>query len=82
MGERTNWFRYIHSYNRVVRAGMTKPLTCPDDDYRYQTVIKWEPDGTVNDIPRLFCPYCNALVTPGLDMLEQIRAVVKEHTYD
>jgi hypothetical protein len=63
----------VHEYRRLAELGLAKHLTCPNDD-----------DGQLvsrmgdNDDPVYWCPVCDTVLTPGLDMIGQIRAVVSE----
>lgn len=63
----------VHEYRRLADYGLVKHLTCPNDD-----------DGQLmsrigdNDDPVFWCPVCDTVITPGLDMISQIRAVVSE----
>lgn len=66
-------FQTFHKYNRLVRRGMVKPLTCPVCDEKY--ILRVSED----DDPVLQCLACNSLTQPGLNMWDKVRAVVKEH---
>lgn len=68
----TEWQR-IHSYNRLVRQGRTAPLLCPDDNTVYGYYL------AENDDPALWCPSCNSRVTMGINLWDQINAVLREH---
>jgi len=63
------WF---HKYNNLVTEGKTKPLSCPDCQVRLVTRVS-------DDQLYLYCCGCDTKIWPGLDVLDQIRAVVKEH---
>jgi len=62
----------FHLYNRLVRRGLTKPLThsCGEEF----TLTLGE-----DDRPALKCFMCGTTTYPGLNMYSDIRAVVKEH---
>lgn len=77
-----NWFRILHDYKYIAEAGYVKPLACPDCDNPYSIHVKWNEDREIDDIPRLHCYFCNSTVIPGLSVLSDARAVVKEHTSD
>lgn len=64
--------RYFHKYNKLVRRGLTKPLThrCGEE-----YTLRATEDGD----PVLQCLNCQSLIQPGLNIYDQIRAVVKEH---
>lgn len=64
--------QYFHKYNRLVRRGLTKPLACPHCEHEY--VLR----ATVNAEPVLYCAWCDSLVQPGINMYNNVRAVVKE----
>ena len=74
MPDETTWFQYIHTYVNLADEGKAKPLVCPEDDYKY--VVEYEAG---NDIPVLHCYMCDGKVYPGLGLLSNIRAIVKEH---
>lgn len=65
-------FSLFHAYNRLVRRGVTKPLmhSCGTE---YVLTI-----GDADE-PVLRCFSCNTRTYPGLNMVGNIRAVVKEH---
>lgn len=67
-----NDFQLFHNYNRLVRRGITKPLihSCGNEF----TLSIGEGDNAV-----LRCFSCNTTTYPGLNMLSDIKAVVKEH---
>ncbi len=62
----------VHEYRRLADAGLVKHLTCPSDDGQLMSRIG------DNDDPVYWCPVCDTVITPGLDMRDQIRAVVSE----
>lgn len=66
------WY-YFHAYNHLASEGKVKPLSCPNCDTKLATVLG------DNDEPALWCRICDTLIKPGLDVYDQIRAVVKEH---
>lgn len=65
-------FQTYHNYNRLVRRGLTKPLTHSCGG-AYTLTIGDE------DRPALKCFSCGTTTYPGLNMFSDIRAVVKEH---
>lgn len=67
---------FFHAYNRLVSEGKVKPLTCPDDGFTLVTTL--EPDDETDSV-NLWCPGCNTTIRPGLSVVEQVKAVVKEH---
>lgn len=64
--------QYFHKYNRLVRRGVTKPLACPQCGHEYTL------RATESAEPVLQCSWCNSLVQPGLNMYNNVVAVVKE----
>lgn len=66
-------FQTFHRYNRLVRRGVTKPLTCQHCDTEYVLTIGDE------DKPALKCYGCGVVKYPGLAMYSDTLAVVKEH---
>jgi len=65
-------FQVFHDYNRLVRRGLTKPLThgCGTE---FVLALGEE------DRPVLKCFSCGTLTLPGLTMYSDIKSVVKEH---
>lgn len=65
-------FQTYHLYNRLVRRGLTKPLThsCGTE---FVLIMGEE------DKPALKCYGCSTTTYPGLSMFSDILAVVKEH---
>jgi hypothetical protein len=66
-------FQTFHLYNRLVRRGMVKALTCPVCDSEY--VLR----RSENDDPVLQCFTCQTLTQPGLKIWSRVDAVVREH---
>lgn len=66
-------FEIFHSYMKLARRGYCTPLTCRHCSNE-QTVMRGD-----DDEPRLHCFYCGVTVTPGLNMYDQMVAIVKEH---
>lgn len=64
---------YFHMYNRLVRRGFVKPLTCSYCEQPYTLRATHDAE------PVLQCFTCNSLVQPGLNMYNDVKAVVKEH---
>lgn len=74
-----NKWRIIHSYQNIVDDGNARPLRCPDDDA--VLVSTMDIHDRSNPDPVLWCGACDKRIRPGLDVWDQITAVVKEH-YD
>lgn len=74
---RINKWILIHTYNNLVDDDKARPIVCPDDQQLLIPVIDTVRDD--NDDPVLWCPACNARHRPGIDVWDQIEAVVKEH---
>lgn len=66
------WY-YIHNYRRLAQEGRVQPLCCPDCGIPFTTRLD------VNDEPKFQCIMCLKTITPGLDVWQQIKAVVDEH---
>lgn len=64
----------VHTYRNLAEEGKVKFLTCPDDDSKL--ISQFGED----DEPVFWCPGCDNVIKPGLDLQGQIRAVVREHT--
>lgn len=71
-----NKWDYFHSYRHLSEEGKVKPLTCPDDNSKL--VTRTSPEDEV----LLWCPSCDTVKKPGLDVFHQVRAVVLEHSLD
>ena len=72
-----NIFALFHAYNKLVRRGLVKPLTCQCGGnmvtgLRKHTMI--DEDELVLD-----CYDCGSVTVPGEATLDDVRAVVKEH---
>ena len=67
-----NYFPLFHAYKRLVEDGKAKPIRCPNDD---SVLIIGHDNGGL----RLVCYVCDIRITPGLSLIQQVRAVVKEH---
>lgn len=65
-------FQTFHKYNRLVRRGLTKPLTHSCGTEFVLTIGD-------EDQPALKCFTCGTTTYPGLRMFGDIQAVVKEH---
>lgn len=63
----------VHAYRRLAQEGKVKFLSCPNDD---SVLISRIGD---NDEPVFWCPECDTLIKPGMDLRDQILAVVREH---
>jgi len=70
-----NLFHLFHNYNNLVKEGKTRSIKCPNDE---STLIVGHDKGEL----RLVCYVCDSRITPGLSLIDQVRAVVKEHTND
>ena len=68
-----NTWSFFHSYRRLALDGKVLFLSCPTDNNDLITRL-----GTDDDVV-LWCSECDTLIKPGLDVLDQVRAVVKEH---
>lgn len=66
-------WRLIHRYNRLVRIGEAKPLSCPDCEM--PVVVR--PD--LDDEPRLLCAFEDRFFLPGTMFWADVNAVVAEH---
>jgi hypothetical protein len=74
-----NW-KLIHTYNILVADGKAKALLCPDSQDKLIVIIDPLVDLNVNEpVPALRCFGCDTILRPGLDLWQQIRAVVAEH---
>lgn len=67
-----NW-ELFHRYRALVEQEAARALRCPDDETVLVTRLGSD------DEPVLWCMTCLSTLTPGLDLLQQIRAVVSEH---
>lgn len=67
-----NW-QLLHSYRTLERAGKVQPIECPYCELTF--AFARGKDGQ----PILWCTSCDSKITPGLDLIQQIRAVVNEH---
>lgn len=73
MTEQDPIFQLFHRYNKLVRRGLVKPLTCPSCDGQYSYGYGED------DILVLNCYRCGSSKSPGVDTLGNVRAVVMEH---
>lgn len=64
----------VHAYRHLADEGKVKHITCPDDGEKLISRIGDD------DSPVFWCPTCDTMIRPGLDMRDQMRAVVMEHT--
>lgn len=69
-----NSWPLFHAYRHLADEGKVKHLRCPDDDYILVTRLGKD------DEPALWCPLEDRLITPGLELMDRMRAVVNEHT--
>lgn len=65
-------FRMFHRYNRLVRRQLVQPLTHSCGAVYVTGLDK-------NDELVLRCLQCNTEISPGMDTLERVYAVVTEH---
>ena len=77
MEDDENLFPLFHAYNKLVRRGLVKPLTCDCGDPLVTSIDK----RTMIDeeVLLLECYGCGTIVRPGLDTIGDVRAVVTEH---
>jgi hypothetical protein len=73
-----NLFPLFHAYNKLVRRGLTKPLTCDCGETQVTTLEKVGDD----DLLLLECYSCGTTTRPGLTTINNVRAVVTEHFLD
>lgn len=73
--ETNNW-QIFHSYQDIVKKGDARPFLCPDCEI--ELIMKIGKDG-VDAGPVLWCPSCDTITTPGLDLIQRVTAIVKEH---
>ena len=73
-----NIWRLFHTYYGLANSGKAARLTCPNDASPLVTRMRWSED---TDNLYLWCPNCDTWTHPGLDIIRQVEAVVKEH-YD
>jgi len=66
-------WKYFHRYNDLAHEGRVKFLSCPD----CSTNLVSQMDNNAD--PVLWCCVCDVIIRPGLDLYDQIRAVVREH---
>ena len=76
MSELNKW-HLIHSYQRVVEAGLAEPVVCPDDG---QTLISMiDTVDPKNEDPVMWCPACDSRYHLGIGAWDQIDASVRDH---
>ena len=63
----------FHSYRRLAEEGKVKLIQCPDCQGNLTTRLGED------DNPLLWCSKCDVKIRPGLDIYDQIKAVVREH---
>jgi hypothetical protein len=73
--ETSNW-QIFHSYQNIVIKGDARPFLCQECEI--ELIMRIGPDG-VDAGPVLWCPSCDSVLVPGLDLIQQVTAVVKEH---
>lgn len=67
-----DYWQVIHKYMRLVAENRALPLMCPECEERLR--LRMGP----GDRPMLWCMTCDAKYVPGMDVWDQIRAVVSE----
>lgn len=67
-----NW-QLFHTFRYLAGEGKVRPLTCPDCSQELVTMLGEDEE------PVLYCAQENVYITPGLDLIAQVRAVVMEH---
>jgi len=65
-------FILFNRYGRLVRRNLVKPLSC-SKGHAYGTALS--PD----DELLLVCHFCDTATVPGINTIDNVRAVVKEH---
>jgi len=68
-----NKWEYVHAYRNLAEEGKVRFLSCPDCNENLISRIDEDEE------PMFWCPICDTTIRPGLDMYDQIRAVVNEH---
>lgn len=68
----TNW-ELFHRYRRLCEEGKAKGIECPDCESALVTKLGKD------DEPALWCYACDSTIQPGLNVIQQLRAVVNEH---
>lgn len=76
-----NWFQICQRYKALVVQEKAKAIVCAIDQVPLAIGIVWN-NGVIQDVPLFWCPGCGSEFHPGLDILSQMRAVVKEHYVD
>ena len=66
-----NWAK-MHAHRRAVARGKALPILCPD------CTVEMVPVADRNDEPALKCLACGVVYEPGLDVWDQIDAVLKD----
>lgn len=69
-------FELFHKYNKLVRRQLARPLICQ----KCEGFLVTQQDKNGDLV--LKCYACNSVISPGLGMIGNIRAVVKEHFSD
>lgn len=78
MNDEENLFPLFHAYGKLVRRGLVKQLTCTCGDPLVTSIDKNRPM-IEEDVLILECYGCGTLVRPGLETIQNVRAVVTEH---
>lgn len=73
MAEEVDLWELFHNYRRLVAVGKARQLTCPECENILITRL-----GIQDDLV-LWCVGCLKTFKPGLDVIQQVRAVVNEH---
>lgn len=72
MSRMTNW-EVFHRYRHLVEEGKAKGIECPNCETVMITRLGKD------DEPALWCHGCDSTIQPGLNVIQQLRAVVNEH---
>lgn len=70
-----NVWQLFHTYAFLERNDRAAALRCPDDNS--QVITRLNPQEL--ESLYLWCPQCNSWTKPGIDLIRQVEAVVKEH---
>lgn len=70
-----NLFPVFHKYNKLVRRNLVKPLLCQCGEPAI-TALGDDDELVLN------CFSCGAITTPGIDTIDNVKAVVSEHFID
>jgi hypothetical protein len=68
-----NKWELIHAYRNLAESGKVRFLSCPNDDNNLITMRDKEEN------PALWCFECNTTLIIGMDLYDQMRAVIERH---